>query len=145
MPGELKGRTNIAAFKERSKGGLLAPYSSFVCSVGGCCSCWHLHRALLGLCFVFFCVFFGCLLLSVSGGIRFQLRFQLRCLLFIGSICVGYRSPTLTLDPTLTPSLTLTLNLTLTLTLSPVYPLFFYTFGIVLLAVFRFWMACVVL
>ena len=39
MPGDLKSLTSIASFKERSKGGLLAPYSLFSCSDRGCRSC----------------------------------------------------------------------------------------------------------
>ena len=39
LPVELKVLPSIATFKDRSKGALLAPYSSFVCAVEGCRSC----------------------------------------------------------------------------------------------------------
>ena len=47
-PGELKGLTNIASFKEKSKGGLLAPYSSIVLS-GVAALVQRLHRVPLAL------------------------------------------------------------------------------------------------
>ena len=39
LPSNMKVLTSIASFKEKSKGGLLAPYSLFVCNVRGCRSC----------------------------------------------------------------------------------------------------------
>ena len=39
LPLELKQRPSVAAFKEASKMGLLAHYSSFVCTVPRCRSC----------------------------------------------------------------------------------------------------------
>ena len=39
LPLEMKSLTSIATFKEKSKGGLLAPYSLFVCAVPGCRFC----------------------------------------------------------------------------------------------------------
>ena len=39
LPQELKTLPSVAAFKERSKLDLLAPYGSFVCSDRGCRSC----------------------------------------------------------------------------------------------------------
>ena len=39
LPNCLKGSPSLASFKEMSKRGLLAPYASFVCRMGGCASC----------------------------------------------------------------------------------------------------------
>ena len=39
LSADLKLSPSIASFKERSKGDLLGPYGSFVCSVPGCFSC----------------------------------------------------------------------------------------------------------
>ena len=35
LPSNMKDLTSIASFKEKSKGGLLAPYLSFACNVQG--------------------------------------------------------------------------------------------------------------
>ena len=39
LPNSLKGLPSVTSFKEGSKRGLLAPYSSFVCKARGCASC----------------------------------------------------------------------------------------------------------
>ena len=39
LPDNVKGLANVASFRDKSKGGLPAPYSLFACDVQGCRSC----------------------------------------------------------------------------------------------------------